>query len=93
MKPVRKHFNHESSFPFYLVYKDRKSPQLELPDHMHEWNEIIFVYSGKGTIFIDQTFYDIEKGDVIIIPTDTIHRVIPEKTNLISSTAIFFARH
>ena len=91
MDPIRKQLIDKHSFPFHLVYKDRKSPQHELPDHLHEWNEIIFVYSGRGSIFIDQTFYDLQAGDIIIIPTNTIHRVIPEKSNLISSTAIFFS--
>ena len=91
MEPIHKHINDTNTFPFHLVYKDRKSPQHELPDHLHEWNEIIFIHSGKGSIFIDQTFYDLQEGDIIIIPTNTIHRVIPEKANLISSTAIFFS--
>src|SRR5699024_11536021 len=55
------------------------------------WNEIICFYSCRGIIFILQTFYDLQAGDIIIIPTNTIHRVIPEKSNLISSTAIFFS--
>lgn len=91
MKPIHKHLHDKSAFPFHMVYKDRKSPQHELPDHFHEWNEIIFIHSGHGNIFIDKTFYDLREGDIIIIPTNTIHRVTPKKSNLILSTAIFFS--
>lgn len=91
MEPIHKQLYDKNKFPFHIVYKDQKSPQHELPDHFHEWYEIIFVHSGNGSIFIDQTFYDLHEGDIIIIPTNTIHRVIPEKSNLILSTAIFFS--
>jgi AraC-like DNA-binding protein len=91
MKPIHKHPHDKNNFPFHIVYKDKKSPQHELSDHFHEWNEIIYIHSGNGSIFIDQTFYDLKEGDMIIIPTNTIHRVTPEKTNLILSTAIFFS--
>lgn len=91
MKPIRKHLDENNELPFYMVYKDRKSPQHELPDHFHEWNEVIYIHSGNGSIFIDQTFYNLHEGDIIVIPTNTIHRVIPEKSNLILSTAIFFS--
>jgi AraC-like DNA-binding protein len=91
MKPIRKHFETEqTSFPFHVNYRDSKSPQHELPDHVHEWYEVVVIHSGKGTFFIDQTFYNVKEGDIIVIPSNTIHRAIPDKTNLITSTAIFF---
>src|SRR5690625_226383 len=90
MKAIQKHLDDQSEFPIHMVYKDKKSPQHELPDHFHEWNEIIFIHSGNGVIFIDQTFFELKEGDIILIPTNTIHRVIPKKNNLILSTAIFF---
>lgn len=67
MKPIHKHLHKNSEFPFHIVYKDRKSPQHELPDHFHVWHEIIYIHSGTGTIFIDQTFYDLYEGDIIIL--------------------------
>lgn len=92
MQPVRKKFESERSlFPFHLVYKESKSPQHELPTHVHEWYEIVIIYKGEGVFFIDQTFYEIRAGDIIIIPSNTIHHAIPEESNLITSTAIFFS--
>ncbi|GIN13448.1 hypothetical protein J26TS2_33150 [Shouchella clausii] len=91
MEPVRKTFDSENDFPFFLAYKDTKTPNRELPDHLHDWYEIVYVYQGKGTFFIDQNLFQAEQGDIITIPGNTIHRVIPTAENLITSTAIFFS--
>jgi AraC-like DNA-binding protein len=90
MDPVRKRFD-SSAFPFCLVYKDTKSSQSELPDHVHDWYELVYVYRGKGTFFIDQTFYDMGQGDLFVIPGNIIHRAFPDKEDPVTSTAIFFS--
>ncbi|MGM7723294.1 AraC family transcriptional regulator [Metabacillus sp. Hm71] len=91
MMPIRKQFESEKSFPFQMVYKQTKGLQHELPEHTHEWLEIVMIHEGKGTFFIDQTFYDLQKDDLIIIPSNTIHRGIPDKGHSLTSTAIFFS--
>jgi AraC-like DNA-binding protein len=91
MKPLLKKFNDQTNFPFSIVYKDTKNPQSELPDHLHDWHEIVYVYSGKGTFFIDQTFHEMGACDVFIIPRNTIHRAFPDQDNPVTSTAIFFS--
>ncbi|PAD10527.1 hypothetical protein CHH78_00505 [Shouchella clausii] len=91
LEPVRKTFDSENDFPFFIAYKDTKTPNRELPDHLHDWYEIVYVYQGKGTFFIDQNLFQAEQGDIITIPGNTIHRVIPTAENLITSTAIFFS--
>jgi AraC-like DNA-binding protein len=91
MKPIRRQFTSDYRFPFHLVYRDTKSSQSELPDHLHDWFELIYVYRGKGTIFIDQTFYEMEQGDWFIVPGNTIHRAFPDQENPVTSTAVFFS--
>lgn len=91
MKPVRKQFTSDHRFPFDLVYKDTKSSQSELPDHLHDWHELVYVYRGKGTFFIDQAFYDMEEGDLFVVPGNTIHRAFPDLENPVTSTAVFFS--
>jgi AraC-like DNA-binding protein len=93
MNPVRKQFDSNNSFPFDLVYKDTKSSQSELPDHLHDWFELVYVYRGVGTFFIDQTLYDMRQGDLFMLPGNTIHRAFPDKENPVTSTAIFFSPH
>ncbi|QYR23265.1 AraC family transcriptional regulator [Paenibacillus sp. sptzw28] len=90
MKPIVKPFPGGSAFPFSIVYKDTKPPQNELPDHIHDWHEIVYVYSGKGTFFINHSFYEMARGDLFLIPGNTIHRAFPDKYEPVTSTAIFF---
>ncbi|WP_144554851.1 AraC family transcriptional regulator [Bacillus sp. X1(2014)] len=91
MRTVQKISNNNLLFPFSFVYQDTKSPQKELSDHIHDYYEIVYVYSGKGTFFIDDNFYDMRQGDVFLIPNDTIHRAMPDKDDPVTSTIIFFS--
>ena len=91
MRTVQKVSNNNLLFPFSFVYRDTKSPQSELSDHIHDYYEIVYVYSGKGTIFIDDHFYDMRQGDVFLIPSDTIHHAMPDKDEPVTSTIIFFS--
>ncbi|MUT65285.1 AraC family transcriptional regulator [Paenibacillus sp. NEAU-GSW1] len=91
MQAMRKPFIFSSPFPFDCNYRDRKHWQTELPDHLHDWHELVYIYDGKGTFFIDQTFYDMKRGDLFIIPGNTIHRSLPDKVDPVTSTAIFFS--
>jgi hypothetical protein len=91
MKAMRKLFPNMELFPFQLVYKDTKSPQSELPNHFHDWYEIVYVYSGKGLFFIDTAFYEMKAGDVFLIPKDTIHRAMPDKHDPVTSSILFFS--
>ncbi|WP_429470697.1 AraC family transcriptional regulator [Neobacillus sp. B4I6] len=91
MRTVQKVSNNNILFPFSFIYRDTKSPQKELSDHIHDYYEIVYVYSGKGTFFIDDNFYDMRQGDVFLIPNDTIHRAMPDKDEPVTSTIIFFS--
>ncbi|MFC4307279.1 AraC family transcriptional regulator [Cohnella boryungensis] len=91
MKPVRKPFHNESLFPFELDYKDTKSPERELPDHLHDRYELVYVYEGRGTFFIDQRLYDMNGGDLFLIPGNSVHRAFPDALSPVTSTAVFFA--
>lgn len=91
MDPIRKVFDNQEAFPFSFAYKNTKSSQSELPEHFHEWYEIVYVYRGSGTFFIDHTFYDMKQGDLFLIPGSTIHRATPDKDSPVTSTAIYFS--
>ncbi|MBA9027417.1 helix-turn-helix domain-containing protein [Peribacillus huizhouensis] len=90
MQPIQKLFNPDNFFPFQIVYKDTKSVEVELPYHFHDWYEIVYVYDGNGTFFIDHSILSMEKGSIFIIPGNTLHRAIPDYENPVTSTAIFF---
>ncbi|RKP57348.1 AraC family transcriptional regulator [Cohnella endophytica] len=91
MNPIRKPFRLDPIFPFDIVFKDRKNSRTELPDHLHDLYELVYVYEGKGTFFIDNAFYEKEEGDLFLIPGNTIHRSFPDADRPILSTAVFFA--
>jgi len=91
MNPIRKSLSNDPLFPFDYVYKDTKSPERELPDHLHDRYEFVYVYEGKGTFFIDQKFYDMGQSDLFIIPGNSIHRAFPDPSEPVTSTAVFFA--
>ncbi|WP_194287380.1 AraC family transcriptional regulator [Gracilibacillus oryzae] len=78
-------------FPYSFSYKNSKEPQNELPDHAHDYHEIIYVHCGKGKFFIDNRLYEMNKGDIFIVPHDTLHHAKPNNDDLITSTVIFFS--
>lgn len=90
-QPIRKSFFIDSMFPFKMAYQDRKSPQHELPEHIHDHYELVYVYEGKGTFFLNHGFYDMNEGDLFIIPVNTIHRAFPDAELPVTSTALFFS--
>lgn len=88
MKTLKKD---RSLFPFSFVYKSRKQPQDELPTHMHDFHEIVYIHNGEGSFFIDNTLYEMNQGDLFLIPNDTIHHAVPNKHDLVTSSVIFFS--
>lgn len=91
MKPFRKPFFGDPLFPFEIVYKTMKKQDNELPDHLHDRLELVYVYQGKGTFFIDNTWYEKKDGDLFIIPGNTIHHSLPDNDDPIISSALYFA--
>ncbi|MBD2845636.1 AraC family transcriptional regulator [Paenibacillus sp. IB182496] len=77
--------------PLALAYRDTKSSQCELPDHLHDWYELVYVYAGSGVFFIDRSLYEMKAGDLFLIPGNTIHRAFPEAANPVTSTALYFS--
>lgn len=91
MNTYRKTFTFDGEFPFVYVYRDAKSAENELPNHVHDWYEFVYVYSGRGTFFIDHTFYDAVPGDIFLIPGNTIHRSFPLDEDPKRATAFYFS--
>ncbi|QYR23075.1 AraC family transcriptional regulator [Paenibacillus sp. sptzw28] len=91
MKAIHKRLSEGNKIPVVLVYKDTKTPQMELPHHLHDWHEIIYVYSGKGTLLVNHTFYEMNEGDLFLIPGNTVHRAFPDEYNPVTSSALFFS--
>lgn len=91
MQPIRKPFYFDPIFPFELVYRGLRHSENELPDHLHDLYEVVYIHEGKGTFFIDHAHYDKGPGDLFLIPGNTVHRSFPSAAEPIVSSAIFFA--
>ncbi|TSB47042.1 AraC family transcriptional regulator [Alkalicoccobacillus porphyridii] len=91
MEPIRKKLSPVGTMPFSILYNLTKGRKEELPDHSHEWCELIYIHSGKGTFFIDQTFLELEEGDLIFIPPNIIHKSILEAEQTLTSSVLFFS--
>jgi len=55
-------------------------PGKEALNHRHDVDEALFVLSGNGKIKIGNKVYDIKRNDFVLIPSQTDHAVITEKT-------------
>ncbi|QQK78891.1 helix-turn-helix transcriptional regulator [Salicibibacter cibi] len=77
--------------PLSLFYKTKKSNQEELPDHTHDWYELIYIHEGDSTFFIDQNFYKLKSGDIILVPPNTIHRAIIDDYKYMITSVLYFS--
>ncbi|MDF2834988.1 MAG: DNA-binding protein AraC-type [Paenibacillus sp.] len=91
MQPIRKPFMLDPIFPFDLVYQGIRYSENELPDHLHDLYELVYIHRGTGKFFIDHTIYEKGPGDLFLIPGNTVHRAFPLGDQPIVSTAVFFA--
>jgi len=89
---LRKPFDRGAVFPFVFVHRDTKQPHQELPDHVHDWEEIVYVHRGRGTFLIDHRLYPMREGDLFVIPGNTVHRANPDPDDPVTSSVVFFDR-
>ncbi|MFB5660968.1 AraC family transcriptional regulator [Alteribacillus sp. HJP-4] len=90
MRFVKKGTNDNNS-PLTFVYKGKKGNHEELPNHIHDWYELIYINEGDKWFFIDQNFYHFQPGDILLVPPNTIHRAILKKNEFIVTTVMFFS--
>ena len=48
-------------------------PNCHLPIHRHESEQITIVLDGAADFILDGKLYPLEKGDVFIIPSNSVH--------------------
>ncbi|WP_454190518.1 helix-turn-helix domain-containing protein [Paenibacillus sp. Marseille-Q7038] len=77
--------------PFRMLYHETKLPEHELPDHFHDWHELICVHQGEGKMLIDHSIVDIKARSLIIIPGNTLHRTFQDADNPLTSSAFYIS--
>lgn len=59
----------------FRITKIHHDPYFNMPAaHLHPMYEIYYLLSGTRKIFLDDSIYILEKGDLVFIPMNTIHK-------------------
>lgn len=45
----------------------------ELADHSHPFDQLAFILSGRMAMHVEKTWFELTKGDFLVIPADAIH--------------------
>ncbi|WP_028590882.1 AraC family transcriptional regulator [Paenibacillus massiliensis] len=73
------HMEHHSSIfegsPNMVVKKHSRFRSYPL--HIHDWIEINYMYDGSCTQIINQNTYSLEKGQILLVDSDTVHTIEP----------------
>ena len=78
------------------VARNTRKPYDDMSSsHYHDGYEIYHLINGSVRYFLDSKIYDLEPGDIILIPPDKLHKTtvissVPAERLLISFTADFF---
>lgn len=80
--------NFKRGFPFYIAkcfYENYEDIKL----HAHEFIEVVYVCNGKGIHIINGMKYDVAKGDLFIINSETPHSFYPLDRSNSGHLAVF----
>ena len=65
-------------------------PNKETKGHSHEGQEEVYTFiSGKGSMMIGTNFYNVEAGDVLLIPDGEFHQVTNESHDNLVFLCVF----
>ena len=58
-----------------IVSKTKREANYKMPEmHMHDYHEMLYVFSGHCNIFVNKELYDVPPGYIIILPAGYIHK-------------------
>jgi quercetin dioxygenase-like cupin family protein len=57
----------------------RSQQELRHPHAHQDFEEAIYVLDGKGKIWVEGEFMDIEEGDAILVPAGVVHMTVNAK--------------
>ncbi len=44
------------------------------PNHTHDWEHEVFVHTGSGEVFIEDTWHSLSPGSAIFVPANVEHQ-------------------
>ncbi len=68
-----------ANFPVEYFYVDASHPRYHMAFHWHHEWELIRVIEGELLIFLDDKQQKINAGEIVLIPSETLHGAQPEK--------------
>ena len=75
-------FFHNSEIPLRVLHVENSRPY---PYHNHDFDELVIIQGGSGSHLIDDSVYNIKRGDVFFIRKGKYHRYQdPENLNYIN---------
>ncbi len=75
----------------FKISKIRHDPYFNMPTaHLHPMYEIYYLQSGTRKIFLDDSIYILDRGDMVFIPMNTIHKTSYVNDRVHERIAIIF---
>lgn len=75
----------------FKISKIRHDPYFNMPSaHLHPMYEIYYLQSGTRKIFLDDSIYILNRGDIVFIPMNTIHKTSYVNDKIHERIAIIF---
>ena len=65
-------------FPLDYHFVSSTHTRYEMPYHWHEETEILFVLSGRFSLFLDGERFELDTGDVAYIASGSLHAGVPQ---------------
>lgn len=59
------------------IEKTRTTQAVDMPEeHIHSYYELYFLLSGERRYFIDGEIYNVSPGNLVVVPSNTIHKTV-----------------
>jgi len=60
------------------------------PEHIHSVHEVYFLVSGKRRYLMEDTIYDVQPGDLVLVPSEQLHRTTSESSEGYHRYVVYF---
>jgi len=65
-----------TTIPFAVYHARYENQKIESISHQHKEMEILTILEGNAVFYIDSVAYNVEKGDLLVIPPYSLHNAI-----------------
>ena len=76
------------SLPFESFQYDTRVNLFSIPEHRHNFLELLFISEGSGRFVMDQQPFSVHAGDFAVIPPMTPHEITPDDGSFLVCQAV-----